>query len=160
MRRTHQGSCHCGAVRIEVELDVRKDDPATRATDGKWWQSTYVCNCSMCMRTRVWKAFVPARDFRLVAGGDHLVDYQFAGRELHHPFCRSCGLRPFANGSAPDLGGDFYCINVACLDDVDEADLLAAPITYEDGRHDDWGHPPADARVLGGPRTSTTEEAR
>ena len=151
MRRTFHGSCHCQAVRIEVELDLRKDDPATLAAEGKWWRSTFRCNCSICMRTRFWKAFVPARDFRLVAGADALVDYQFAGREVHHPFCR-CGMRPFASGSAPELGGDFHCINVACLDDAELDELLSAPVTYEDGRNDDWGQPPADARVLGGPR--------
>lgn len=158
MRRTHHGSCHCGAVRIEVELDLRKDDPTTRAAEGMWWKSTFVCNCSICMRTRFWKAFVPARDFRLVAGADDLGDYQFAGREVHHPFCRTCGLRPFARGSAAEMGGDFVCINIACLDGVDDEELIAAPIAYEDGRRDDWGHPPADARVLGGPAPASAKE--
>jgi hypothetical protein len=156
MRRTFHGSCHCQAVRIEVELDLRKDDPITAATPGKWWRTTFRCNCSICMRTRIWKAFVPARDFRLVAGADALGDYQFAGREVHHAFCRTCGMHPFASGNEPQLGGDFYCINVNCLDDAELEELLAAPVAYEDGRNDDWGHPPADARVLGGPGKEAT----
>ena len=40
------------------------------------------------------------------------------------------------------MGGDFYCVNVACLEDVTPQELEAAPIRYEDGAHDDWGHAP------------------
>jgi hypothetical protein len=40
------------------------------------------------------------------------------------------------------MGGDFFCVNVACLDDVAAEDLAAAPIRYENGAEDDWGHPP------------------
>jgi hypothetical protein len=34
------------------------------------------------------------------------------------------------------MGGNFWAVNVACLDDVSEETLAAAPVVYEDGRRD------------------------
>ena len=39
-------------------------------------------------------------------------------------------------------------MNVACLDGLDVAALLAAPVTWCDGRRDDWGARPAEVRHL------------
>ena len=41
------------------------------------------------------------------------------------------------------MGGDFVCINIACLDDVTPAEFARAPVRYENGTDDDWSHPPA-----------------
>lgn len=46
------------------------------------------------------------------------------------------------------MGGDFYCVNISCLDDVSPEEFAAAPIRYEDGAHDDWDHPPPVTRHL------------
>jgi hypothetical protein len=37
---------------------------------------------------------------------------------------------------------------VACLDDLDRAELVAAPIQYMDGRADTWWSAPAETRHL------------
>lgn len=124
MKRTHTGSCHCGDVRFECELDL---------ADG-----TSKCNCSICTKARFWKAIVPADKFRLLQGADRLTDYQFGGRIIHHLFCRSCGVKPFGRGRVDPIG-EFYAINVACLDDVSDQEMAEAPVVVEDGRNNNWG---------------------
>jgi hypothetical protein len=143
MKQTHRGSCHCGAVRFQCELDLAP--PGERGEPelpGVWWTTSFRCNCTWCSKTRFWKAFVRASQFQILEGADQLGDYQFAGHEIHHSFCRRCGVHPFASSSLEVLGGDFYAVNVACLDDVTPEDLARTPITYEDGRNDAWDRPP------------------
>ena len=100
---THQGGCHCGAVRYSVELDTAQD--------------ALECNCSMCGRSGTLLMFVPAASFTLVSGEDHVTDYQFNKHVIHHLFCKTCGIKAFARGEGPR--GPTVAINVRCLDDVD-----------------------------------------
>ncbi len=124
MIRTHNGSCLCGEVRFDCDLDL---------ADG-----TSKCNCSICSKSRFWKAIVPADKFRLLQGADRLADYQFGSRIIHHQFCRTCGVKPFGRGSFEPIGA-FYAVNVLCLDDVSDAELAEAPVVVEDGRNNRWG---------------------
>jgi hypothetical protein len=101
--RTHAGGCHCGKVRFEVTADV---------------SNVMSCNCSICQRTGALMVFVGADKFKLEAGGDHLTDYQFGKKHIHHQFCSTCGVRPFGHGKGPN-DQDMYAINVRCLDDID-----------------------------------------
>ena len=49
-------------------------------------------------------------------------------------------MRPFEWVDMPNMSGTkYYNINVACLDDVDIAELMAAPVRYYDGLNDNWG---------------------
>jgi hypothetical protein len=114
-KRRYAGGCHCGAVRYEV----------TAKLDG-----AVTCNCSICSRTGTLLAFAPASDFTLLRGEDHLADYQFGRRNIHHLFCRTCGIRSFARGRMPD-GSPMVAVNVRCLEDVD---LDAIPRIPFDGR--------------------------
>lgn len=133
MKKTYLGSCHCGAVRFECEIDLA--------------QGTSKCNCSICTKTRFWKAIVKADAFRLTQGQDLLSDYQFGSHSVHHLFCRRCGVKPFGRGHL-DERGEFYAINVACLDNATDEELAQAPVVYQDGRHDHWDSPPAATRHL------------
>lgn len=106
--KKHQGSCHCGAVRYEVTLDLE--------------QPVIACNCSMCGRSGTLLSFVPASEFRLLAGEESLRDYQFHQRKIHHLFCSTCGIKPFARGQLPD-GSPMAAVNVRCLEGVDVSAL-------------------------------------
>ncbi|MFP2924505.1 hypothetical protein ACLESO_04675 [Pyxidicoccus sp. 3LG] len=55
---------------------------------------------------------------------------------------------PFRPGDLEELGGVFYAVNVACLDDATPEELVNAPIRFEDGRHDAWDSVPAETRQL------------
>jgi hypothetical protein len=127
MMQTYRGSCHCGAVRFEAELDLE--------------QSTYRCNCSICRRTRFWPAVARADGFRLLAGENELTKYLFNTRRNEHWFCRHCGVRAFGVGTDTPIGRMFG-VNVMCLEDVADETLAALPITYVDGLHDNWQNAP------------------
>jgi hypothetical protein len=135
--KTHSGSCHCGAVRYEADIDLAA--------------GSMRCNCSLCTKARAWFAFVNAPHLRMISGADALADYQWTppGRQpaLHYHFCKTCGVRVFARGDHESMGGEFYAIAVASLDDAD-ADELAGSIKYVDGRHDRYDRTPEDTRLM------------
>lgn len=106
--KKYHGSCHCGAVRYEVNLDL---EPPVVA-----------CNCSMCGRSGTLLSFVPAAEFRLLSGEESLRDYQFHQHKIHHLFCSTCGIKPFARGQLPD-GAPMVAVNVRCLEEVDPSKL-------------------------------------
>ncbi len=58
------------------------------------------------------------------------------------------GVRPFAWGEDASVGGKFYAVRVYCLDDVDADELIQAPVTYYDGRNDNYQAPPVEIRHL------------
>jgi hypothetical protein len=133
MKKTYQGSCHCGSVRFEADIDLA--------------QGTSKCNCSICTKTRFWKAIVTADSFRLLAGEDALSEYRFGSNSIQHRFCRTCGVKPFGRGNLPDIG-EFYAIAMACLDSATPAELAEAPVRFEDGRHERWEAAPDETRYL------------
>jgi hypothetical protein len=149
MKEMYQGSCHCGAIRFRAVIDLAP--PGQRSEPlrpGIWWTTTFRCNCSYCLKARYWKAFVTPPEFEWIAGQDAATDYRFGAREIHHFFCKVCGVQTFASAKFEAMGGEFYCINISCLDGVPDAVLASAPIHFEDGRNDAWDKQVAETRYL------------
>lgn len=132
--KTYLGSCHCGAVRYEADIDFS--------------EGTNKCNCTFCTKARLWGTIVKPGAFRLVAGRSELLDYHKSGGAVHHYFCKHCGIRPFEEGNLEVLGGDFVTVNVACLDTIEPRELAQVRVTYMDGRANSWFTPPAETRHL------------
>ncbi|MCY1376527.1 hypothetical protein D9M69_640230 [compost metagenome] len=87
-------------------------------------------------------------DFRLLCDEADVGDYQFGAKVGHHRFCRACGIMPFGHGYVEELGGAYYSVNLACVDDLDPSTLAEASIYYMDGRNDNWANAPAEVRHL------------
>lgn len=95
----YSGSCHCGAVRFEIEApDVLEAER---------------CNCSICTKSGYLHLILPLARFRLVAGEDVITTYTFNTGVAKHTFCRVCGVKPFYT---PRSNPDGIDINVNCLD--------------------------------------------
>ncbi|NIJ22351.1 hypothetical protein FHS95_004066 [Sphingomonas naasensis] len=134
MLKTYHGSCHCGAVRFEAEIDLA-------AGTGK-------CNCSICTKRRNWGALLKPEAFRLLSGEEVLSDYSFGTGQGSHRFCSNCGCAPFSTGDVPQIGGAFVSVQLGSLDDATDEELAAAPVNYGDGRNNAWWQPPAVTSYL------------
>ena len=114
--KTHKGSCHCGAIQFEAELDLHV---ATR------------CNCRICTKTAIFGAQTKPELLRVTAGEDTAGQWVAPGGT--HFFCKRCGVQTHGRG---DYGrGPYASVNVNCLDDLDPSTITAA---YFDGRHNNW----------------------
>jgi hypothetical protein len=113
----YQGSCHCQAVKFEVEdIDLEK---------------VITCNCSYCGRQGFILGFVPADQFTLLTPDAPLTEYRFNTQKISHQFCPTCGVQGFGSGTNKD-GSAVRMINVRCLESVDIASLNPTPVNGKD----------------------------
>lgn len=139
MKHTYHGSCHCKAIVFTAELDF--DDGIRK------------CNCTFCRKTGYQKAFTAFDTLQVTHGRDTMREYlptpsHWPPGHIHHYYCPACGTHPFSHGFLEQMGGDFWAVNIACLDDADEATLAAAPLIHEDGLRDRQLETPAITSYL------------
>ena len=65
-------SCHCGQVRIEINIEN--------------FEKLLRCNCSICKRKGSIMSLVKNEDFKIVKGKDKLSLYQFHSKVAKHYF--------------------------------------------------------------------------
>src|SRR5690242_12020951 len=87
--KTHSGSCHCGAVRFEADVDLTKGGSR--------------CNCSICQKISQFGTIVKPDALRLLAGEEQLGEYRWGHRISTRYFCKRCGVHCFARGNLPEL---------------------------------------------------------
>jgi hypothetical protein len=134
MLKTYHGSCHCKQVRFSAQIDLAN--------------GTGKCNCSFCVKARNWSVLLKPDALQLESGEDALSGYQFNTFSTHHLFCKHCGIRVFSRGNIAEIGGAFASVSLASLDDLSPDELLAAPVHYADGLHNNWMETPAEIRHL------------
>ena len=119
--QTLTGGCHCGLVRFQAAIDLGKGGSR--------------CNCSVCTKTSVTSSLLKPDAFTLLSDEASLASYEWGAKISRRFFCARCGVHCFGRGFLEDVGGDYVAVNLLCLDDVDPALL---PVTYWDGRHNNW----------------------
>lgn len=130
--QTYTGSCHCGAIRFEADLDL--DEGSNR------------CNCSYCAKARAWFAFAKGPErFRLLDGAG-MSEYRWTPPgdpepHLTYTFCRHCGIRTFARGNVEALGGTFHAIHLPTLA-LSPEQFAAIPVRYINGRERHYDETP------------------
>lgn len=103
MKEIKHGSCHCGAVEFQVELENGFEDIRR-------------CNCSLCRRKGAVIASVPLARLQVTKGAENLALYQWNTKTAKHYFCKTCGIYTHhQRRSRPELFG----FNVACIEGVD-----------------------------------------
>ena len=133
--KQYKGSCHCGGVQFEADIDLELGS-------GR-------CNCTYCTKARNWTAFIKPEALRVVSGEDTLVGYKKAPETpASHTFCKVCGVRTFERGHLEQLGGDYVAIHLSSLDDATIDELMSGTIRFSDGRNNNWMNPPEDTRNL------------
>lgn len=108
----HTGSCHCGAVGLELTLPNQL-------------QELRRCNCSMCSRKGAIVASVELAGLRVTKGEETLTVYQFNTMSAKHYFCSVCGI--YTHHKQRSNPGQ-YGFNVACLDGIDPFKLGDIPV--------------------------------
>lgn len=133
--KTYHGSCQCKRVTYEATFDLAA--------------GTNKCNCTFCWKKRWWTVSVKPENFRSLSGETELSKYQPGQKDGHGGFCKHCGVQPYVYIPKMEWNEAAYVsLNVAAFDDLDPGELAAAPVTYLDGRADNWWNPPAETRHL------------
>jgi hypothetical protein len=145
MAKTYHASCICRSVQIEATIDLKES-------------GTGKCNCTICGKLRYFGVKItPLTNFRIVHPKvenfqpatpievDGISNFNLTTPTIHHPFCSKCGTHVFGHGSIPQAGGDFVSVSLACIDDLDPAEMEGIQVRYADGKNNNWWNQPSEA---------------
>lgn len=110
---TYALSCHCGAIRLEVDADLN----ALRD-----------CNCSVCVKYGFLHWYVPKSALRLITHSRAMSSYLYRDAGAARMFCPICGVAMMYTGY-PD---DKVSLNARCIDGID---VFSLNVTKFDGLH-------------------------
>ncbi|MBV8757471.1 MAG: GFA family protein [Deltaproteobacteria bacterium] len=114
-----EGSCHCGAVKIEIA------EAPVQVTS---------CNCSICRRLGTLWAYYPSTKVRIV--GD-TATYRWGDKTIDFHHCARCGITTHWSPIAGVRGEDRMGINARLLGD----EVLArARVRRLDGANENWSY--------------------
>jgi len=122
--KTHKGSCHCGHVKFEVDLDATKGS---------------MCNCTICTKLGLRAAVTKPEMLRPLTDEATMGCYEW-GTVGKRYFCTTCGTHCYSRGFLAEMGGAFASINLNAIDDIDPYQVS---LVHWDGRHDNWQVGPA-----------------
>lgn len=112
MPRPYALSCHCGAIRLEVDAELAGLEE---------------CNCSTCARHGFlfWK--VPVEAVRLVSQKCSFSSYHWRDADGGTEFCPTCGTAMMRTGYR-----DRIAINARCIEGID---IFTLKVRRYDGRN-------------------------
>ncbi|MEJ2089566.1 MAG: GFA family protein [Gammaproteobacteria bacterium] len=94
MKQTYTGSCHCGAVRFEVDMDL---------------DHVRVCDCTLCRKRGASNHRVEDSDLRIETPLQEMTLYQWHTRVARDYFCPTCGILPFRR---PRTAPGLWAVNI------------------------------------------------
>ena len=108
----HEGACHCGTVRFQVDFDIAE---------------LTTCDCSICVKRNAVMTKVPEDALKITSGEEALTLYEWNTRRAKHYFCSRCGIYVFhRKRAAPDHFG----VNIFCLEGFD---IASVPVRATEG---------------------------
>ena len=99
--QTYRGSCHCGRIRFEVDLNL---------------DHVRSCDCSLCRKRGALLHRVDDDHLRVLTPLGDATLYQWHTRTAKDYFCPICGVLPFRR---PRTAPHLWSVNVRCLEGVD-----------------------------------------
>ncbi|CAN5604408.1 GFA family protein [soil metagenome] len=124
----HHGTCVCGDVKFEVELD--------QANGSR-------CNCTICTKLGATGSVVKPDAFTLLSPTATLASFTRDPDAGHRWFCARCHTYCYGAGHLEALGGDYVSVNLNGIDDFDVSNVV---LVHWDGRHDNWSAGPRPSR--------------
>jgi hypothetical protein len=112
----YAGSCHCGAVRFEIDADI---------------DHVRACDCSICSKRGALIYRVAADALRLLTPLEELSVYRWGSLTAADYFCSVCGILPFRKPSHPTAEEraagvqqfDGWAVNTRCLEGFDPSSV-------------------------------------